>query len=188
MSNTNYIVFPDYVYEGEIPLSPEIITSIKQDIKQAEEQQLVISTDFGWSTTAKTHLGDNLRKLQRLLGTRFIECLKPHVPTVESLGVQVIEPVIYNILPTLSILPKIETRRWYTGCLWMQTTNVGSHLQIESPAAKLLSTPKAIAPTCLIINPADFKYVFWPSHLSASFTHNKSMTNSIVFWFTFKSN
>lgn len=188
MSNTNYIVFPDYVYEGEIPLSPEIISSVKQDIKLAEEQQLVLSTDFGWTTAPKTALGDKLRKLQLLIGSRFIDCVKPQVPTVDTLGVQVIEPVIYNVHPGKSILPKVETRRWYTGCLWMQTTDASCHLQLESPVTKLLSTPKPIAATHLIVHPKDFKYAFWPSHLSASFTQNNSMADCILLWFTFKSN
>ena len=186
MRNINYYAFPDIVYEGEIPLSVEFVQGIKNDVYDAQDNQLCIAADFGWATTPKTALGSSLRKLQRLIGAHFISTLSAHVKNITALSIQVIEPVIFNIMPGQTVLPLVETRRWYTGCTWLQTTDTGSHLRIDAPVARIHATPKGIATNNIVVSPADFKYVFWPSHLSAGFTQNKSMTDTKVLWFSFK--
>lgn len=182
-----YTIFPDIVFEGSLPLTTEIESQLNAAILTEANSGSVEETNYGFCTNKFVPLNRELKNLQQvLLNTFFIEA-KKHLPYLEATKTQIelVRPNLVSINPKCNVPSTFERNRYYSGCVWLQTTNKGSHLYTEAPQGKTYSTPLGLIDYNHYIKPAKYKYVFWPSHLNAGFTPNNSMANTILMQFTF---
>ena len=186
MANEHFIVFPDYVYTGKIELTTRIESGIEDEIRNiSANHDGVAPTNYGWFTLKEVPLKNNLRKLQLVVGTYFVNAIKQHFPHMLDRNIEVVEPNIYSIKPNHVISSNVFRNRWYTGVVWLQTSDMGSGIRLENFNTKLYSDPPGSMDYTHDISPAQFKYAFWPAHLPASFTPNRSMIDTVVMHCTF---
>lgn len=184
MNKGVYPVFPDWIFSGTIELTPEIERGIRADIDKIIEDSSH-HTNFGWLTLKEVPLSGNARKLQLLIGSYFVECVKTKFKHILDRNIQVVEPTLLGIKPEAIYPVTVERNRWYRGIVWLQTTDKGSSLYMENFASKLYSDPPGVQEYTHYIKPGDWKYVFFPAHLPAGFAPNTSMIDTIVFDCTF---
>tara|TARA_Y100001972_G_C7609433_1_gene305469 strand:+ start:324 stop:902 length:579 start_codon:yes stop_codon:yes gene_type:complete len=184
MAKSIYTVFPDFVFTGDITLTPEIEEGIKLDLESLDKG-VKHNTTFGYTTLKEVPLTGNLRKLQLLVGSYFIDAIKDKHKTALDRQVEVVEPTIVGVKPGHSLPVMQERNRWYNGCVWLQTTNKGSSLYMENFTSKRYSDPPGIQDYTNFEKSKQWKYVFWPAHIPAGFTPNTSMIDTEIFYCTF---
>ena len=147
----------------------------------------VEETNYGFCTNPFVPLNKPLQNLQQVILNSYFAEAKKHLPYLEGTKSQIelVRPNLLSINPKCNIPSTFERNRYYSGCIWLQTTNKGSHLYLECPQGKTYSTPLGLIDYNHYIAPAKFKYAFWPAHLDAGFTPNNSMTPTILMQFTF---
>jgi len=181
----SYTLYPDIVYEGSLSLTQDIEQMLTGSILEEYESGKTIETQFGWTTDRFLPLNPVLQKLQQLLLQNFYQDVVKHVPQMPKMKVELARPHIISIKPGHAISSDFNHRRWYTGCLWLQTTNKGSHVVLDPQQGKTYSVPDGIMDTEHYIAPKKFKYAFWPAHIYGGYTPNLSLTDTILLEFTF---
>jgi len=182
-----YTVFPDIVFEGSLPLTGEIESQVMAAVAAESDSGSVEETNYGFCTNPFVPLNKPLQNLQQVILNSYFAEAKKHLPYLEGTKSQIelVRPNLLSINPKCNIPSTFERNRYYSGCIWLQTTNKGSHLYLECPQGKTYSTPLGLIDYNHYIAPAKFKYAFWPAHLDAGFTPNNSMTPTILMQFTF---
>lgn len=182
-----YTVFPDIVFEGSLPLTGEIESKVMAAVAAESDSGSVEETNYGFCTNPFVPLNKPLQNLQQVILNSYFAEAKKHLPYLEGTKSQIelVRPNLLSINPKCNIPSTFERNRYYSGCIWLQTTNKGSHLYLECPQGKTYSTPLGLIDYNHYIAPAKFKYAFWPAHLDAGFTPNNSMTPTILMQFTF---
>ena len=183
MSNT-YPIFADMVTEGLLPLSDDIAQRISMSIKQEKKSPNAVETHYGWCTDEFKPLGGDLRKLQSLLVQTFFAEFKKQHKILPKMKIELVRPWLTAINPGHTVDRDNTTRRWYTGVVWLQTTDKGSALKLHAPQLKTHTTPHGVMPFSKTIFPEQFKYVFWPAHIEHSFAVNSSFAESVLLQFT----
>ena len=183
----SYPVFPDIVIEGDLQLDANIASRLSAAVKQEQAKKNIINTPAGWETSKFVPLKNDLQKLQSLIIRTFFADIQKEYTAAKKMKIELVRPNLLSIKPGQNAYRKFERRRWYTGIVWIQTTNAGSHLTLHAPQSKIYSTPDGVLYAEKYqthITPAQFKYVFWPSHLEYSFTTNHSMVDTVMLEFT----
>lgn len=179
----SFTVFPDVVFTGTLPITSDIKKQILDDVTALSKSGAYIETNFGWLSNKDVPVKDSLRKLQLLLGRTFVQHEEKTFGKVTHRHTSVVQPHIVNIKPMHTFDLHVNSAYWYHGCVWLQATDKGNHLYLESPAAKRFSCPPAYQPHEVFEQAESLKYIFWPAHLQAGFTPNQSMVDSIIFNF-----
>ena len=182
-----YTIFPDLVFEGSLPLTTEIDAQLNAAIAAEANSGSVEETNYGFCTNKFVPLNDKLKNLQQVLLNTFFNEARKHLPYLEATKTQIelVRPNIVSINPKCNVPSTFERNRYYAGCVWLQTTNKGSHLYTEAPQGKTYSSPLGLIDYNHYVKPVKYKYVFWPAHLHAGFTPNNSMANTVLMQFTF---
>lgn len=181
--NNAYNIFPDTVFTGVLPIEGEIRKSLIADVKELANSGSAIETNYGWESNRDVPLLKNLRKLQILLGNTFVNLADKHFNKCKHRRIMLVQPYVCSIKPSHEFYPRIDSAYWYNGCIWLQTTNTGSHLCFEKNDAKRYSSPWAYQPVSHVETGQVLKYVFWPSHLGKKFTPNLSMIDNYIMHF-----
>lgn len=176
--------FPDYVFDGDIIVSDEIITSVMEDVSAILSTGSAVSTPYGSITNKQIPLSGSLKKLQLLVGDYFTKQSNSVMPVYKR-NVQILNPYLVLVKPGHCFPVNIEKSRWYNACVWLQTTNKGSHLLLENYNSKLHATPNLLQDDNMVIPPSKFKAAFWPSHIPWGLTYNTSPVDTICFICTF---
>jgi hypothetical protein len=88
------------------------------------------------------------------------------------------------IKPLHNVMPTITKYSWYTGVLFLQTTNAGPHLKLDNFNPTVANIP-GVHTTEHLIKPKNNKVIFYPSHIPASFTANLSRINTVGYTINF---
>ena len=64
-------VFPDYVFEGKVELTPEIDSQLIKGSNEALDSGIALETNYGAVTNKEYPLPPSLKKLQMLVGDYF---------------------------------------------------------------------------------------------------------------------
>jgi len=182
-----YTAFPNIVFEGLLPLTDTIEKQLDLAITSEANSGSVEETNYGFCTNKFVPLNDQLKKLQQVLLNTFFNDVAVTIPSIKQTKSQVelVRANLISIKPMSNVPAAFERNRYYAGCIWLQTTNKGSHLYIECPQGKTYSTPEGLMDYNIYVKPAKLKYAFWPAHLHAGFTPNNSMANTVAMQFTF---
>lgn len=175
-----YTIFPDVVIEGTLPLTEEIAQQIAVGISKEKNAATCIETNYGWRTDEFNKLQTTLLKLQSFLASTFYNDIKKQHAVTSKMKIELTRPSLISIKPQHTVDRNNTTRRWYSGMIWLQTTNKGSELKLHAPQLKTHSTPHGLMPFSTTISPEQFKYVFWPAHIEHSFTPNCSFTDTVI--------
>lgn len=179
----SYTIFPDIVFSGTLPVDSDIKQQLLSDTETLSNTGACIETTYGWLSNKDVPVKDSLRKLQLLLGRTFVQHSEKAFGPVTKRRASVVQPHIVSIKPMHTYDLHINSAYWYQGCAWLQTTDKGNHLFLESPSAKRYACPPAYQQHQTFEQAESMKYVFWPAHIQAGFTPNQSMINSIIFNF-----
>lgn len=181
-SLSSYPVFPDWVFEGELPIDENAANSVLADVQQVRGSKEFVETNFGWCTNRNVRLGQNILKLNKLIGAIFYESALSHYRlTPENRDLQVCESWLYGIKPSHCIPQMIIPHRWYQAILFLNAPEGGSNLYLEMHNSKLYSTPSGVQSFDHIIEPYRNKIVFIPAHIPWGFTPNRSNVDNLIF-------
>ena len=180
-----YNLFPNYLIEDKAELTSEIVSSLKNDIDEVKNSALYEETTYGWTSNRKTGLPQNsLKSLSLLAGNYFSKDIRKLFDT-RNLNIDIIEPYLISIKPGAYYPLDVNIRRWFNGCIWLQTSNKGSHLYFKDFNAR-----QFLGPDCVdrefYASPVKHKMCFWPSNVPSGFTTNKSQIDNIIMCFTFR--
>jgi len=179
-----YNVFPDVVFESQVSLTPEINRLVADDINKVKSTKAFEPTNYGWITNKFIPLEQNLSNLNKVLISASVSLLSNEFRKLRHMNIELVRPSLISINPGHSVLPVIERQRWYSGCVWLQTTDQGSHVFLDAPATKTLTSPPQLFSNTHVIKPEQNKFALWPSHIPAGFTPNSSMTETVCMIFT----
>lgn len=182
MATKGFTVFPDFVFEDKMEFSKEIVDKILSDVDTLIANERVDETNYGWNTPKGTNLGTQLGRLTQLMGNKFFDIAAKQWG--QNINIELTDPKVHMIKPLHNIMPSLTKYSWYTGVLFLQTTNMGPHLKLENFNSTIANIPNVHTPEHLI-KPRNNKVVFYPSHIPASFTANLSRINCIGFTINF---
>lgn len=178
----SYPVFPDWVFEGELQIDNNIANAVLSDVQSVRGSPNFIETSFGWCTDRNIRLGENILKLNKLIGSLFYETAVTHFRlTQQNKDVQVCESWLYGIKPTHSIPQLVIPHRWYQAVLFLNAPVNGSKLYLEMSNSKIYATPPGVQNFQHKIESKQHKIVFFPSHIPWGFLPNNSDADSLVF-------
>lgn len=179
---TSYPIFPEWVFEGQLPIDDSIANAVLADVQAIRGGPNFTETNFGWCTNRNVRLGQNILKLNKLIGSIFYEASTNHFRIRnENKDIQICESWLYGIKPKHCIPQMIIPHRWYQAILFLNAPNNGSKLYLETHDSKIYATPPGVQDFDHIIEPAQHKIVFIPSHIPWGFTPNHSEIDSLIF-------
>ena len=182
-SMSSYPVFPDWVFEGELPIDDNIVNSVLSEIQLHKETNNVQNANFGWISNKHVLLGNNTIKLNSLIGNMFVNNVTPHFRLSKELTnrVQICESWFLGIKPTYNFPHDIHRHRWYHSVLFLKANKQSSNLFFDQHGTKLYSSPPGVQPYEHVIKSNQNKIVFFPAHLPWGFTPNHSSSDTIIF-------
>ena len=73
-------LFPDYIYEGKIELTPEIDAKVIGGANKSLDSAVAMETNYGAITNKEYPLDSQLKKLQKLIGDYFYKEVSKILP------------------------------------------------------------------------------------------------------------
>lgn len=181
---TSYPVFPEWVFEGKLPLAHEITRSIIDDIEIMKTTGNYTDTVFGWTTNKnakQNKIGSNIVRASQYAGSIFYENAVDHFRFKhKNRKMEIPDIWLYGIKPNHMIPQNVEKVRWYQCVVFLQTFENGSSLYLDLHNSKLHNTPPNVQETTHYVTPETNKVVFFPAHIPWGFTPNKSMIDTVV--------
>jgi len=173
-------LFPEILFTGTLEIEHDINQKILAGIEKLKDSGASTETHFGWISNPDVPLKGDLKSLQVLIGRTFLSNLQRTFGKVSTKKINCVQPYVSSIKPDHTFNIETNPKYFYTGCLWVQTSDKGSCLWIEDPSAKRYSSPYAYQKPSHIEKAVQYKYAFWPSHMFTGYTPNNSMINSII--------
>ena len=173
-------LFPDILYTGTLEISHDIHTKILDGIEKLKDSGASVDTHFGWISNPDVPLKGSLKSLQLLVGRTFVDNLQQTFGKVSAKKINCVQPYVSVIKPQHTFNIETNPKYFYTGCVWIQTSDKGNKLFFEDPGSKRFSSPYAFQKASHVEERMQYKYAFWPSHVFAGYTPNLSMINSII--------
>jgi hypothetical protein len=172
-------VFPDYVFEGKIELTPEIDGQLISGINKALDSGITTETNYGAITNKEYPLPPSLKKLQMLVGDYFYKEIDKVLP-LDKRNLNILNPYLISLKPEHTYPVNLDKERWYNCAVWLQHSK-GGNIYFENFGTKLFSTPNLLQADNHVITSAKHKCVFWPSHLPWGLTVNSGKANHVLF-------
>jgi len=182
-SLNSYPIFPDWVFEGQLPIDDNIINSVLSEIQLNKEKDHIHYSHFGWISNKHVLLGNNHANLNSLIGNMFINNVAPHFRLNKDLTsrIKIYESWFLGIKPTYNFPHDIHRHRWYHAVVFLKANKKSSNLFFDQHNTKLYSSPPGVQPYEHIIESDQNKIIFFPGHLPWGFTPNNSSNDTIVF-------
>jgi len=181
---SSYPVFPEWVFEGHLQLTPEITKSIISDVEILKTNGNYTDTVFGWTTNKNAkqrQIGTNIIKASQFAGSVFFDNAVSHFRMKnKNRKMEIPDIWLYGIKPNGMIPQNVEKVRWYQCVLFLQTFEKGSSLYLDLHSSKLHNTPPNIQEMTHYIHPEPNKIVFFPAHIPWGFTPNNSIADNVV--------
>lgn len=179
---SSYPVFPDWIFQGDLQIDENIVNSVLADVQNARGSNGFTETNYGWCTNKNVRLGQNVLKLNKLIGSLFYESAIAHFRLgPENSHIQICESWLHGIKPAHCVPQTIIPHRWYQAVLFLNSPAGASKLYLEMHNSKLYSTPAGVQPFNHVIEPQLNKIVFIPAHIPWGFTANESSQDTLVF-------
>ena len=179
---SSYPVFPDWVFEGTLHIDENVANAVLADVQNVRGSNNFLETNFGWCTNKNVRLGQNILKLNKLIGSMFYESASSHFRlSRENSDVQICESWLYGIKTKHCVPQMIIPHRWYQAVLFLNAPAGCSKLYLEMHNSKLYSTPAGVQSFDHVIEPFQNKIVFIPAHIPWGFTPNKADVDTLVF-------
>jgi hypothetical protein len=181
---SSYPVFPEWVFEGQVQLTPDIIRSILADVETAKETGNYADTVFGWTTNKharKNQIGKNIVKASQYVGGLFFDnAVSQFRIKNKERKLEIPDMWLSGVKPGGMVPQSVEKIRWYQSVLFLQTVENGSSLYLDLHSSKFHNTPHSTQEMTHYIAPEPNKIVFFPAHIPWGFTPNHSMIETVV--------
>ena len=135
-------LFPDYIFEGKIELTPEIDAKVIGGANKSLDSAVAMETNYGAITNKEYPLDSQLKKLQMLIGDYFYKEVSKVLPLHER-NLSVLNPYLISLKPGHIFPVNLDKERWYNCAIWLQHTK-GGDLYFENFGAKLFATPNLL--------------------------------------------
>jgi hypothetical protein len=170
------------VFAGTLQIDENMVNSVLADVQSARGTASFTETNFGWCTNRNVRLGQNILKLNKLIGSVFYETASSHFRLSQANSdVQICESWLYGIKPSHCIPQMIVPHRWYQAILFLNAPARGAKLYLEMHNSKMYSTPAGVQKFDHIIEPLQNKIVFIPAHIPWGFSPNYANIDSLIF-------
>jgi len=177
----SYPVFPNWVFTGDLVLTPEQTSSILAEVSSIEKKQ----TQYGYETVPGK-LTKNIYNMSRLMGQMFFDnVLSKYRLAVEHRNIESVDSRIINIKPGFGVNTSINRHRWYNGAVFINPGVNASDIYLDTLDNKLYSTPPGVQEYQHIIKSSHCGMAFWPAHIPWGFTENRSKSGTLVYTTTF---
>tara|TARA_Y100001972_G_C7625945_1_gene313978 strand:+ start:223 stop:822 length:600 start_codon:yes stop_codon:yes gene_type:complete len=172
-------LFPDYIFEGKIELTPEIDAKVIGGANKSLDSAVAMETNYGAITNKEYPLDNQLKKLQMLIGDYFYKEVNKVLPLHER-NLSVLNPYLISLKPGHIFPVNLDKERWYNCAIWLQHTK-GGDLYFENFGTKLFATPNLLQGDNHVVKARKHKLVFWPSHIPWGLTVNQGRADHILF-------
>ena len=180
-SMNSYPVFPNWIFNGSLPLDNSQIGELISDITKIEN----IKTVYGFHTKPNT-VTPNMYNLTRLLGQSFYDTAISHFRLPKNMrNIESVDPSVLCISPGQNVPVTVNRHRWYQAAVFLSPNSQGSDIYLETFDGKLFSSPPEVQEYTHIIESQQCKMVFWPAHIPWGITTNKGQQNSVIYTTTF---
>ena len=176
-------VFPDYVFEGKVELTPEIDSQLIKGSNEALDSGIALETNYGAVTNKEYPLPPSLKKLQMLVGDYFYKELNSVLP-LSKRNLNILNPYIISLKPGHIYPVNLDKERWYNCAVWLQHSK-GGDIYLENFSTKLFATPNLLQPDNHVVKAKKHKCVFWPSHIPWGLTVNTGRADHVLFMCSF---
>lgn len=172
-------VFPDYVFEGKVELTPEIDSELIKGANEALDSGITTETNYGAITNREYPLPASLKKLQMLVGDYFYKEVTKVLP-LEKRNLNILNPYLVSLNPGHIYPINLDKERWYNCAVWIQHSK-GGDMYFENFGTKLFATPNLLQADNHVVKASKHKCVFWPSHLPWGLTVNTGRAHHMLF-------
>lgn len=180
-SLTSYPVFPNWVFEGTLPVTEQIMLEIKQDL----DKLAVNKTEYGF-VTEPNKLNQATFNFNRVVGSLFYDTALAHFQlTPEFQNIESVDSQFHVIRPCGHRSVVVNRHRWYAGAVFLECDQNSSSVYLDMLDNKLIATPPTVQPYQHHITSKKLKVAFWPAHIPWGFSVNNRKTNDILFTTTF---
>jgi hypothetical protein len=177
----SYPLFPDWIFSDIIVLDNEIKENIITELSSNPK----INTHYGW-TTHKKHFTTNLKALNQLIGSKFVDSVKHQFNLSGNLlNIEIGESWANLVNPGHGIPASVQHHRWYQSVYFIDTSRHSGSLYFEDVSAKRQITAEGVQEFFHYIEPEPDKIVFFPAHITNGITTNTSSKPGLYIVSTF---
>lgn len=172
-----YPVFPNWIFEGEVYLTKDIVESIVHDLNKVPK----VKQNYGWCTE-KNQITPVLQNLRKLVGNMFYEnaSAKFNMREKKHLTIESVDAQIFCVAPGHQTQATVSRLRWYQAVTFIKCENNASDISLNLLSDKLHTAPLAFESTTHTLSSQPFKTYFWPAHIPWNFSVNKSTSPTIA--------
>lgn len=177
----SYPLFPDWVFVDTIELDNEIKQNLITELQNNPKQE----THHGW-TTPKKHFTPNLKALNQLIGSKFVDTAKYQFKlSGKLLNIEIGESWALSVKPGGCVPATIRHHRWYQCVYFLNVEKNSSGIYFEDTTAKRQITAEGVQEFYHMIDPEPDKIVFFPAHITNGLTENFSKNPALYIISTF---
>jgi len=179
------VIFPDYVFEGQLEVPTELNKEIQDSLKLNKDSGITTETVYGWFTNKQFPCEGVIPQIANLVATNFVTNVVQNFNLQVEREINLLNPYIITTYPHHSFPTNVETQRWYNAGVYLQTTNKGSHLALQNFNSKIYAGQNT-QENQQFLKPKQFKVIYWPSHIPWSLTPNMSMVETTMLICSFR--
>lgn len=177
----SYPLFPDWIFVDSLVLDPEIKHNLIAEIQDNPKHEAA----HGW-VTPKKHFTPNLKALNQLIGSKFVDSAKYQFSLKGSLlNIEIGESWGISLNPGHCWSSRIQHHRWYQSLYFLDVAPSGGSLYFEDTTSKRQVTSEGVQEFFHYIDPEPNKIVFFPAHIINGITTNKSNNPALYITSTF---
>jgi len=175
----SYPVFPNWVFTGNLQLSPDVLENVLKELP----------TDLSKHNVAKT-VKDKVNKdtlnLTKLMGAIFYDNVQNHFRlSANNQNIESVDSHFISVRPTYQLPVSVNRNRWYMGATFLDVDKDSSNIYLEMMDSKVYATPIGVQEYSHVFKAEPLKVVYWPAHIPWGLTVNNSNKNTVMFITTF---
>lgn len=174
----SYPLFPDWVFSDTLVLDPEIKRELITELNNNPRQD----TSYGWATPKK-HFTTNLKALNQLIGSKFVDTVRYQFKlSGKLLNIEIGESWALALTPGSCLPNRIQHHRWYQSLYFLDIAEGSGSLYFEDTSPKRQVTREGVQEFLHYVEPEPNKIVYFPAHITNGITTNKS--NKLALYIT----
>lgn len=177
----SYPVFPDWIFVDTLALDRDIRDNLINEMMNQPRAK----THHGWSTPKK-NFTPNLKALNQVIGSKFVDSVKYQFKLSGSLlNIEIAESWAHLVNSGHCVPATIQHHRWYQCVYFLNVDHNSSGIYFEDTTAKRQITAEGVQEFYHMIDPEPDKIVFFPAHITNGLTENFSKNPALYIISTF---
>jgi hypothetical protein len=170
-------IFPQWVFDGQVHLSDEILEIVKDDVAQ-----LPAANHYFGYVSKSNEISLSMQKLRRVVGNIFYDNANAHYDIPEGWNnIESVNARIVRIEPGHAFPTQMMIRRWYQALVVLQVDTLNPPtLRFENYNNVINTVPQPLIQRYHEIPLELLRALFWPSNLPWSITVNQGSKPLVV--------